>query len=185
MRFIFTLICLFLVGGAGWIFGSFYPAPAIILDPIQNLIQSRDEFDPTPLSEPDGTVADKVDAAASEPEPIAGQEILPESNSALSKEDALARYRLWISEARAVHPYPETEQRMYDVMMCESGGNATIVNPAGPYNGLFQYVAGTWAGDWNAYRDADIFDARAQIFATALAWNKGMQSHWGCYAREH
>ena len=115
----------------------------------------------------------------------------PEQNTETSTPSASAseaspeQYRAWISEARRAHPYPESEEKMHAVMMCESGGNAEIVNPAGPYSGLFQYAAGTWNGDWNDYRGSDIFDARAQIFATALAWNKGMQSHWGCYNRAH
>ncbi|MEM1150663.1 MAG: hypothetical protein AAGI03_08910, partial [Pseudomonadota bacterium] len=106
-----------------------------------------------------------------------------ETGSGGSSSDSLDQYRAWISEARVAHPYPESEQRMYDVMMCESGGRADIVNPAGPYTGLFQYVDGTWNGDWNTYRDQGITSARAQIFATALAWNRNMQNHWGCYTR--
>jgi len=96
-------------------------------------------------------------------------------------EQKLAQYRAWISEARARHPYSESEERMYAVMMCESNGKAGAENPAGPYSGLFQYGADTWGGDWNTYSDQDIFDPRAQIFATALAWNNGMQGQWGCY----
>lgn len=97
----------------------------------------------------------------------------------------LDQYRAWISEARATHPYPESEEHMYAVMMCESGGQATVVNPAGPYSGLFQYSAATWNADWNTYRNEGILDPRAQVFATALAWSNGMQSHWGCYSRTH
>lgn len=103
--------------------------------------------------------------------------------SAPAATDSLAQYRAWISEARLKHPYPESEQRMFDVMMCESGGRPKVVNPAGPYTGLFQYAAGTWNDAWNSYRDVGITDSRAQIFATALAWQRGMQSHWGCYKR--
>ncbi len=100
-------------------------------------------------------------------------------------EQNLDQYRAWIREARERHPYPESEERMYAVMMCESGGDAVIVNPAGPYSGLFQYSPATWSGDWNTYRNEDILDPRAQIFATALAWSNGMQSQWGCYSRAH
>ena len=95
---------------------------------------------------------------------------------------SLAQYKAWIAEARAKHPYADSEQRMYDVMMCESGGNAKIVNRAGPYSGLFQYATGTWNGGWNDYRSENVLDARAQIFATALAWQKKMQRQWGCYS---
>lgn len=99
--------------------------------------------------------------------------------------EALLRYRTWITEARAKHPYPETEQRMYDVMICESGGNATIVNKAGPYTGLFQYSDATWNGAWNTYAAEGLTNAKAQIFATALAWSRKMQGQWGCYKKTH
>lgn len=100
-------------------------------------------------------------------------------------EETLAQYRVWIAQARAKHRYPDSEQRMLKVMMCESGGRAAIVNPVGPYSGLFQYSNGTWHGAWNDYRGEGILDAKAQIFATALAWEKGMQRHWGCYSKPH
>jgi OOP family OmpA-OmpF porin len=100
-------------------------------------------------------------------------------------EETLAQYRAWIAEARAKHAYSDSEDRMLKVMMCESGGNASIVNPAGPYTGLFQYRTDTWNGAWNTYRAEGIKDAHAQIFATALAWQRGMQRHWGCYSNPH
>ena len=95
----------------------------------------------------------------------------------------LAQYRTLIAEAREKHPYADSVDRMYEVMMCESGGRLAVINPAGPYTGLFQYVAGTWNGAWNTYRNAGMNDAKAQIFATALAWSLNMQSHWGCYRK--
>jgi len=110
------------------------------------------------------------------PRPVAG---------GAGDDQTLDQYRAWISEARATHPYPDSEERMYAVMMCESGGKATAVNPAGPYSGLFQYSPDTWDADWNTYRNEDILNPRAQIFATALAWSNGMQNHWGCYSRTH
>ncbi len=100
-----------------------------------------------------------------------------------ASEATLAQYRSWIAEARAKHPYPESEARMYAVMMCESTGRVAVVNPAGPYTGLFQYVANTWNDAWNIYRSAGMLDAKAQIFATALAWSRNMQNHWGCYMK--
>lgn len=104
--------------------------------------------------------------------------------SAIPKGDAtLEQYRAWISEARVKHPYADTEARMYAVMMCESGGKASIVNPAGPYSGLFQYSTATWKGAWNTYRNENILDAKAQIFATALAWSLKMQGQWVCYKK--
>jgi len=100
-----------------------------------------------------------------------------------ASEATLAQYRAWITDARKKHPYPESEARMYAVMMCESTGRVAIVNPAGPYTGLFQYAAGTWNDTWNTYRGDGMLDAKAQIFATALAWSRDMQSHWGCYRK--
>lgn len=99
--------------------------------------------------------------------------------------ETLARYRAWIDEARVKHPYTDSAERMFDVMMCESRGNATIVNPAGPNVGLFQYNPRTWSGAWNDYKDQSINDPKAQIFATAQAWQKRMQGHWGCWSRLH
>jgi hypothetical protein len=90
-------------------------------------------------------------------------------------------YRQWIHEARALYPYADSEDLMYAVLLCESGGDPAIVSPDGFYHGLFQYSAATWAGDWNPYRAESIYDARAQIFATACAWSLGMQGQWGCY----
>ena len=95
----------------------------------------------------------------------------------------LKQYRTWIGEARAKYGYTESADRMYAVMMCESGGRAAIVNPAGPYKGLFQYSPLTWNGPWNTYRDQGILDAKAQVFATALAWSLKMQRQWGCYKK--
>lgn len=98
--------------------------------------------------------------------------------------ETVARYRDWISEARALHPYDDSERRMFEVMRCESGCNASAVNRAGPYRGLFQYSDATWHGAWNLYRDKSVLDPKAQIFATALAWSKHMQRRWGsCYTR--
>ncbi|NQY14779.1 MAG: hypothetical protein HRT81_13080 [Henriciella sp.] len=198
MRLIFIVFLLALVGGVGWIAGSLHPAPPAILDPIKNAISGQDETTAEILDRLDTSTETNLEIATDEPErspdPVEPDPSPdPESETSTdpipvvfeNQEAALAQYRVWISEARAVHPYPDSEDRMFDVMMCESGGNPEIVNPAGPYTGLFQYVAGTWDGDWNTYRDQAITDARAQIFATALAWNLGMQSHWGCYTRAH
>ena len=72
---------------------------------------------------------------------------------------------------------------MYAVMMCESGGRAAIINPVGPYKGLFQYSPLTWNGPWNTYKADGILDPKAQVFATALAWSLKMQRQWGCYKK--
>jgi hypothetical protein len=92
---------------------------------------------------------------------------------------AAAAYRAWMEEARALHPYVESVEQMWAVMICESSGDAAVV--AGAHQGLFQYSAETWGGAWNPYRDLPILDPRAQIFATAKAWQDGHQSWWGCY----
>jgi len=183
MRFILTLILMGLALAGGWVIGTLHPIPQEILRPVINLIESKPPEKATlDVAPPSAQGPDPIDPAETRSVPSAPTQ---SSDTELSRDAALAQYQTWIEEARIEHPYPESEARMYAVMMCESGGNAAIVNPAGPYNGLFQYVGGTWSGDWNLYRDADIFDARAQIFATALAWSLGMQSHWGCYTRAH
>jgi hypothetical protein len=84
-----------------------------------------------------------------------------------------------MQEARAAHPYSEPIELMWQVMLCESSGRADEV--AGSYSGLFQYDSATWSGDWNPYRANPILDPRAQIFATAKAWQDGNQHWWGCY----
>lgn len=94
------------------------------------------------------------------------------------------QYLAWIAEARAMHPYADTVDRMFAVMMCESKGDAEVVSRAGNV-GLFQYVPSTWRASWNSRRDASITDPRAQIFATAEAWARGMQRHWSCYKQPH
>jgi hypothetical protein len=102
---------------------------------------------------------------------------LPSTTPALNP--PLNQYRAWMEEAHATHPYGESVDMMWEVMICESSGRADVV--AGSYSGLFQYDSATWAGDWNPYRDNAILDPRAQIFATAKAWLDGNQHWWGCY----
>jgi hypothetical protein len=92
----------------------------------------------------------------------------------------LEQYRVWMEQARTHHPYAETVDTMWQVMLCESSGQPDLV--AGPYHGLFQYAAETWSAEWNPYRDQPILDPRAQIFATAKAWQDGHQGWWGCYS---
>ena len=177
MRFILIVLAMALSTGVGWVLGSIHPAPPELVATVESFLSDAQD----PSAETDQASAETREIVAEIPD----AELAPVLNTTQivpqDKDAALAQYRTWISEARATHPYPETEARMYEVMMCESGGNAEIVNPAGPYTGLFQYVDGTWRGDWNTYRNQPITDARAQIFATALAWSRGMQSHWGCY----
>ncbi len=103
----------------------------------------------------------------------------PTSAATTTPDSPQAQYRLWMEEARTLHPYSETVEHMWAVMLCESGGQPNASN--GVNHGLFQFSADTWAGAWNAYRDQPILDPRAQIFATAQAWQAGYQSWWGCY----
>lgn len=110
------------------------------------------------------------------PPPITDPRAMPDAAT-------LALYRTWMEEGRLAHPYAESVDRMYAVMMCESEGRAQVVNPAGPYTGLFQYARRTWGDTWNTYRDKGMLDPKAQIFATALAWQLKMQRHWGCYSK--
>lgn len=98
-----------------------------------------------------------------------------------STANRLAQYRAWMVEAKAMYPYPQSIDKMYRVMICESSGNPNASGGRGTYLGLFQYHRGTWGGSWNPYRKSNIFDAKSQIFATAKAWSRGMQSHWSCY----
>ena len=91
----------------------------------------------------------------------------------------LDQYRAWMEEAHALHPYSESTDVMWAVMLCESSGDPAAV--AGAHFGLFQYEWATWAGDWNPYRDQPMLDPRAQIFATAKAWQDGYQYWWECY----
>ncbi len=126
--------------------------------------------------------ATKPVAPAATPTPPATPLPAPNPNAAPDAA-TLSLYRTWIVLARAQHPYAESADRMFAVMMCESGGRSTVINPAGPYKGLFQYSPLTWNDPWNTYRDRGIFDAKAQVFATALAWSLKMQRQWGCYQK--
>jgi len=93
----------------------------------------------------------------------------------------LDQYRAWMADAKAMYPYPQSLDKMWRVMMCESGGNASASGGGGRWLGLYQYAPGTWKGRWNPYRANSIWDAKSQIYATAKAWSIGMQSHWSCY----
>ena len=182
MRLVLVIILMSAIWISGWIMGSLSPAPQGILNPIKGLLSGSERVDEIG----EDVVEDETTAETDETDTPPAATVDPEPEPApqpvvLEGEAALTQYRAWISEARATYPYAESESRMYDVMMCESGGDASVINPAGPYSGLFQYANTTWNGDWNTYRETQVTDARAQIFATALAWNLGMQSHWGCY----
>ena len=188
MRLLFVLI----IGGLlGWIVGSLYPAPrawlaSINLAAIQQRLASSGEQAHSPLTTiQTGANAPTTIAAAPSSAPSAQSAPRPASRGVID-EQTLNQYRAWIHEARQAHPYADSEERMYALMICESRGQAGLISPAGSYSGLFQYSAGTWRGVWNSYRDQSILDPRAQIFATALAWQRRMQAQWGaCYTQAH
>jgi outer membrane protein OmpA-like peptidoglycan-associated protein len=141
---------------------------------------------PAPAPKPTKPALTMPEPPATPPAPAPVPTAAPApSHHAAVDEDTLSQYHVWIAQARAKHPYTDSEQRMFDVMICESGGKASIVNPDGPHSGLFQYSTGTWKGEWNDYRSESILDAKAQIFATALAWQSGLQHQWGCYNHPH
>lgn len=171
------LIVLVIGGVLGWIGGSLFPAPSALLSWITS---APAELPADPAPSPDIALASTAEASET-PAPAS-----PSSTTRRGPvdEQTLAQYRAWIHEARQAHPYADSEERMYNVMMCESRGQAAIVSPAG-HSGLFQYSGATWNGDWNTYRDQGILNARAQIFATSLAWQRNMQRQWGCYSNPH
>lgn len=178
------LVVLILGGFLGWIAGSLYPAPRAWLDPIAQRLSGAGASQ-TAAPTPNGVQAPQQTPAASAPSTTAATSTRSASRGAVD-EQTLNQYRAWIREARQTHPYAESEDRMVALMMCESRGQAALVNPSGPYSGLFQYSSSTWRGAWNSYRDQSILDPRAQIFATALAWQRHMQTQWGdCYTRSH
>ena len=71
--------------------------------------------------------------------------------------------------AQRWHVNPRSLLRM---MNYESGGRPRAVS-GGTFFGLFQYCPSTWHSSWNPWRNHSIFDARAQICATALAIKRG------------
>jgi hypothetical protein len=99
----------------------------------------------------------------------------------LAQSQRTAQYRAWMVDAKRIYPYPQSIDKMWRVMMCESSGNPNASGGGGAWLGLFQYAPPTWRSGWNPYRNASIWDAKAQIYATAKAWSIGMQSHWSCY----
>jgi hypothetical protein len=131
-----------------------------------------------------GDIVDSADATvpASQPPALPSAPPVPTDPPPPLPAPTVDPYRQWIHEARAQYPYPESEEQMYQLLLCESSGNPGADSPDGLYHGLFQYSAETWAGDWNPYRDQSIYDAQAQIWATACAWSLGMQQQWGCYS---
>src|SRR5215210_260614 len=73
----------------------------------------------------------------------------------------VAQYRAWMTEAKKLYPYPQSVDKMYRVMMCESSGNPRASGGRGAWLGLFQYAPRTWRGSWNPYRNSSIWDAKS------------------------
>ncbi|GEM_PF-2268730 len=95
--------------------------------------------------------------------------------------DQHSQYRTWIADAHKRYPYSESEDKMWRVLLCESSARSDAYNASGPYIGLYQYSPATWGGNWNPYRNYSIYNAQAQIYATAAAWQQSHQSWWECY----
>src|SRR5690242_2194794 len=55
----------------------------------------------------------------------------------------LSQYRAWMADARALYPYPQSLDKMYRVMLCESSGNPSASGGGGAWLGLFQYAPRT------------------------------------------
>jgi hypothetical protein len=180
------LMVLILGAVLGWFAGSLYPAPQSWLQALHLDAMQQHPSEGALSQNPTTVLADAPAPQSTAPAPGA----TPSNSQAAAHpgpvdDQTLNQYRAWISAARTEHPYAESEERMYAVMLCESRGQARLVAPSGSYSGLFQYSPSTWSGAWNTYRDQNILDPRAQIFATALAWHNHMQGQWGCYSHPH
>lgn len=85
----------------------------------------------------------------------------------------------WDTLVAAGKQYGVDPLALYNVMLCESGGNPYA---GGYYKGLFQYSPDTWAGASQAagYGGRAITDGTAQIYVTAWKVSKSGWSAWGC-----
>jgi hypothetical protein len=81
------------------------------------------------------------------------------------------RWRSIIAVAAA--KYHVNAAGIYRMMVRESNGQR-FAGAGTSFKGLFQYYTGTWAGSWNPWRSASIYDPVAQIFATCYAVHRGM-----------
>lgn len=158
------------------------PAPA----PVSSQAPAAPRLGPSADIVDSADIIDSLDPTLPAPSPTDPPRLPPVPTSlpppAPAPAPAVDPYRRWIHEARLQYPYPESEEQMYQLLLCESSGNPAADSPDGLYHGLFQYSAETWGGDWNPYRNESIYDAQTQIWATARAWNLGMQQQWGCYS---
>ena len=81
--------------------------------------------------------------------------------------------------AAASAKYGVDPNTICNLMMKESNGHNTSVNPDG-YYGLFQYELGFWAdvSKKAGYAGADWKDATAQIYTTAYCFSHGLSGRW-------
>lgn len=79
---------------------------------------------------------------------------------------------------RAAKKYHQSEHAMVRVARCESNLDPCAYNRSGPYYGLYQYLKDTWKR--TPYGDHDIWDPKAQAFATAWKWKRGEKNEWAC-----
>lgn len=79
---------------------------------------------------------------------------------------------------KAAKKYNQSRTAMERVARCESNLDPCAVNQRGPYYGLFQYLKSTWKT--TPYGNHDIYDPKAQAFATAWMWKQGRKNEWAC-----
>lgn len=76
-------------------------------------------------------------------------------------------YKDYINNAAIEYNVPA--DKLYKLMMCESGGNIYSSGAGGSYKGLFQYSDSAWSR--TAYGSSSIYDPKAQIMAAASQWS--------------
>jgi hypothetical protein len=174
MRFLIVLIVGVILG---WFVGSLFPAPQAWTSGISGKLHGQHA---SANGRPQTSLAPAAVATSAPASVSSSPSARPAAKGGLPDQQTLNQYRAWITQARQEHPYPDSEARMYGVMMCESKGEDALVNRGGD-SGLFQFSPSLWKGTWNTYRNQSILDPKAQIFAAALAWHNHLQNQWGCY----
>ena len=77
-------------------------------------------------------------------------------------------------------------ETFFRIGSCESGWNRLAYNPAGPYLGIFQHAANSWAGRVRAYRprgwgiEPAWTNSRTQVVVSARMMRDVGTSPWGC-----
>jgi hypothetical protein len=89
------------------------------------------------------------------------------------------KYGHWPTIVAAASKYGVDAEEMFNVMMCESKG---YTYAGSTYKGVFQYHPDTWSGASRlaGYPNADIYDAKAQIYVTAWKVSREGWRAWGC-----